>query len=779
MRRGRRIFFYLFAVSWWVSGADGPVSEAKIERRDFVKHLVFSGDLEAAESITINAPNVTSTFMFTISHLAEEGSRVQPGDLVVEFDTSELDNKRLDLEKKLEEARIKIAQKEAEIETRRQDLLLNHATAEKTLKVAELYIGMDPQLVTRADAEKREFEHSKAKLELDKVQERLETLEKSAEAELEVVRLEYKQADLELSRLLSELERMIVRAPIPGLVIYSDSWQQNRKVQKGDTVYRGQPVILLPNMDQVRVVAQVYDSDFPSLREGMRGEVIPDAAPGRAFEGRLLQLPKAASPKTFQSQLKMFRVQVLLLEKDLAVMKPGMTARVRVPVVEKGSWVVPRAAIHLNSRGETYLKLKENPPAQLLTTVVDANDRYVRIVPRQEGAFKEGQPILLNLSAASKEGKDRIEWIPIKREDLTFTVPGNGAIAAAKSVEIRPPANIENFRSFKIVRMVDEGATVKEGDFLVEFDRSEVQRRLREAQANHQKAQQEFQKTQSSLELNVKDAELQLEEARVQREKAENKLVQAREFEGFLKLKEAEYEAILARKRVEMLEKKLASIRKSTGLQLQMLKDTESFYQRRVKNNQGALETMVVHSPAAGIVIYQANWNNEKKQVGSTAHFQDMLLAIPDLNSLKIDGQVSEVDAWKVRKGQRVSITFDAIPEKTFQGRISETSTIFKQASYDRPVKVFEIKIKLENIDPVRMRPGMVARLQIIVDSFDNVVAVPLSVIHVENGNSYVWLKAGDRTTKRPVKVGKNNGLVGIIESGLREGDSVAGRPLS
>lgn len=777
MRCGRKAFFFLLAVSWWVSAADAPLSEAKIERRDFVKHLVFSGDLEAAESITINAPAISSTWIFTISHLAPEGSWVQPGDVLVEFDTSELQNKRLDLEKKLEDARIKIAQKEAEIEGRRQDLLINEASAEKTLKVAELYVGLDPQLVTRADSEKREFEHSKAKLELEKVKERLATLEKSAKAELEVVRLEYEQANLELSRLLSELERMIVRAPIPGLVVYAESWQQNRKIQKGDSVYRRQQTILLPNMEQVRVVAHVFDSDFPLLKEGMRAEVVLDAAPGRIFEGRVLEPPKAASPKTAQSQLKIFRVPVLLLEKDLNLMKPGMTARVRVPVVEKQSWVVPRSAIRVNERGESYISLNDKTSKTVLVNVGDANDRYVRIVPRQEGAFKDGQSVLLKLSGSREQTKDQIEWIPIKRENLTVTVPGTGTIAAAKSVEIRPPTEIEDFRSFKIMRMVEEGVTVKEGDFLVEFDRVEVHKRLRDAQSNYQKAQQEYQKTQASLELNVKDAELQLEEAKVQREKAENKLIQAREFEGILKLKEAEYDAILARRRAEMLEKKLESIKKSTELQLKMLKDTQSFYDRRVKNNQKALEAMVVKAPAGGIVIYQPSWNNEKKQVGSTVYFQETILTIPDLTSLLIQGQVSEVDAWKVRTGQKVAITFDAIPQKTFSGKIIETSTIFKQASYDRPIKVLELKIALAEIDSYRMRPGMVARLQIIADSFNNVVAVPLSVIHVENGNSYVWVKEKDQSVKRRVKVGKDNGLVAIIESGLREGESVASRP--
>jgi HlyD family secretion protein len=326
--------------------------------------------------------------------------------------------------------------------------------------------------------------------------------------------------------------------------------------------------------------------------------------------------------------------------------------------------------------------------------------------------------------------------------------------------------------------MVEEGATVKEGDFLLEFDPSELQKRLRDEEANHQKAQQEHQKTQAALELNIKDLELALENERVQKQKADNKLVQAKEFEGAVKMKEAEFEAILERKRVEMMERKLASVKKSMVLQLQLLKDAETFYQRRIESNKKALETLQVKAPISGVVIYQPNWNNEKKQVGSNVYMAETVLSIPDLTTLMVQGQVSEVDAGKVQPGQAVNVALDAVPEKTFTGKIVKTSSIFRQASFDRPIKVFEIEIRLDKIDIKRMRPGMATRVQIVAQRFKGVLAIPVSAIRVENGKSFVWIKEKDKPLKREVAVGKNNGIVAIIESGLAEGNEVASRPV-
>ncbi len=767
----------LLAFLPWASAADLPPREFRVEKGAFQKDLTFSGELHAAESIIITSPNISSSWNFTITYLALEGSRVKPGDLLVEFDTTSLQTKRLELEKKREEARIKIAQKEAEIEGRRQDLLLEQAVAEKNLRVAELYAAIDPQFIPGADAEKYQFDLSKAKLDLDKVNERLANLEKSARAELEVVRLDYEQADLELRRLLSELERMSIRAPAPGLVLYAESWQNARKLQKGDTVYKGQQVIQLPNMDEVRVLAYVYDMDFGHLREGMTAEVVLDSLPGHIFPGKLAALPEVASQRTSQSQMKVFRVEVFLLEKDLAGMKPGMSARVRVPLARSISLWVPRAALQLNARGETFVVPKSNPSRAVLVNILDANEQFVAVAPRSPGDLKESDVILANGRAAQSGVEQKIEWIPLKKEDLIFTLPGSGVLTAEKAVEIRPPS-LPDYRTFKIVRMVDEGTTVKEEDFLLQFDPSEIQKRLRDEEANHQKAEQEHQKTRAALELNIKDLELTLENARVQKQKAENKLVQAREFEATLKVKEAEFEAILEQKRVEMMEKKLASVRKSMALQLQLLKDAETFYQKRIDSSKKALETLQIKAPISGVVIYQPNWNNEKKQVGSNVYMAETVLSIPDLTTLMVQGQVSEVDAGRVQPGQIVNISLDAILEQTFTGKIVKTSSIFRQASFDRPIKVFEIEVRLDRIDVKRMRPGMATRLQVVIEKFKGVLAVPVSVIRVEDGKSYVWVKEKDKPVKRQVTVGKNNGIVAIIQSGLAEGNEIASRPV-
>ncbi len=137
----------------------------------------------------------------------------------------------------------------------------------KDLKVEELYIDLDPELITREEAENHQLKYSRAKLALEKVHEQLATLKNSARSDLELVRLEHDQADLELRRTLRELEQMRVYASITGVVVYGENWE-GRKFQEGDTTFRGYAIAFLPNMKRTNVVAYVYDTDFTQLREG-------------------------------------------------------------------------------------------------------------------------------------------------------------------------------------------------------------------------------------------------------------------------------------------------------------------------------------------------------------------------------------------------------------------------------------------------------------------------------------------------------------------------------
>ena len=167
---------------------------------------------------------------------------------------------------------------------------------------------------------------------------------------MEVLELDYQRADLELKQLLQSMDRLTVRAPTSGLAVRARHDREERRLQAGDAVWGGRPVIMLPNLDHLEVAAVVYDSELGLLQEGMHTEVILDAYPSRRFRGRVLRVSEAAKARSWRSRLKVFEARVSLLETDLDIMKPGMTARVRIPVPVGERLTAPREALPPGAR---------------------------------------------------------------------------------------------------------------------------------------------------------------------------------------------------------------------------------------------------------------------------------------------------------------------------------------------------------------------------------------------------------------------------------------------
>ena len=749
-----------------------PENQAMIQRQDLISELQFTGELVAEESVTIHAPR-TRIWALTISYLVPDGSPVKEGDILVRFDTSRLEMDRLDSEKSLEEARVRIAQKEAELEIRRQDLLLQLAQAEKNLKVAELYAGIDPGLIPRQDYEKYRFDLEKSRLDVKKGEERLSNLEKTIAAEMGIVRLDYEKEELDLQKIQREINVMTIRAPQAGHVLRAMSWETGRKFQVGDSVHEGQLVLSIPYLDTLQVRALIHDADALQLRAGMSAEIYLDSAPQRSFSARIRSLADVAKALHRRARIKQFKLTSDLLEKDLSLMKPGMTARLRVPILRKNVLTIERTAIRLDNRGEAYLARAGTPAENVPVTVTAANDHLVAI----EGEIKEGDRFLF--PAGNNPGRigTENEWLDVKLQDLTFSVGGSGVVEARQAVDIGPPA-LPRVWQYKIMRLAEEGTQVEPGDFLVQFDPTEIADRLRKETADEQKVRQELEKVRSSKELQLKDFELELEEAKAALERSKNKLISVRGFESSLNIQEAEYDAEMAEKRLTFLNRKLDLVRENSKRELDLLENKLRFHQQRVAAHQAALEALTVTAPIPGEVIYKANWNNEKRQVGSTVHMMETFISLPDLTTLMIRGQVAEVDAGKIKHRQKVTISFDGIPERTYNGQITHIADIFHQTSYDRPVKVLEISVEIDELDTKRMRPGMAVRLQVEIDAFQDVLAVPLSAIQVNQATSFVWVMENGTPQKRKVTVGRNNGIVAIIDSGLEEGDRISSRPL-
>jgi HlyD family secretion protein len=370
------------------------------------------------------------------------------------------------------------------------------------------------------------------------------------------------------------------------------------------------------------------------------------------------------------------------------------------------------------------------------------------------------------------------DLITAQRVNFPLIVSATGTLEATRSVSITPP-QVRNQRRFKLTRMVDEGTVVSEGDFLMEFDTSDIARSLRDETANFQRVQEDRQKKRSDSDIQLKNLKLSLEQAKSDLQKLEVKMASQVDLVSGIEIEQTRIQRDAAKKNVQFLEQKLKYQNESSQYDLQISRSNEQHYRDRMDNLMDAMDSYTVRAPVSGVVIYKRDWNNEAKTIGSNIFGMDSVMEIPDLSSLRARIMVDEIDSGKVKVGQDVNISVDSVQGKTFSGKVISIGTILKQATFDRPQKVCDTYVELDGADTKQLRPGMNLKAQIQVGNYSNVVVIPLSSIQERDGRSFVqvWNEPSKTFEWREIQLTTNDGLTAVVESGLNANEKIRVKP--
>jgi macrolide-specific efflux system membrane fusion protein len=183
---------------------------------------------------------------------------------------------------------------------------------------------------------------------------------------------------------------------------------------------------------------------------------------------------------------------------------------------------------------------------------------------------------------------------------------------------------------------------------------------------------------------------------------------------------------------------------------------------------QNIMNTVII-APSDGTVV---SVNLKKSSVLSAQTYSSTTaIQLVDTNSIRFEGLVDEIDIMKVQKGQKASITVDAIPNKVLTGTVKFISPFGTQSGN---VIKYAVTVELDPTD-VELRGGLSATADIDVYSAKNVLLVPVSVI-VETHQGPVVAVINPATGQpeyKPVTLGQQNFQYAEVLSGLKEGDKV------
>jgi len=343
----------------------------------------------------------------------------------------------------------------------------------------------------------------------------------------------------------------------------------------------------------------------------------------------------------------------------------------------------------------------------------------------------------------------------VSRGDFVVSLSENGRLAAKRSVTISAP-RIRG--ALQIVKLAEEGTIVNEGDFLIQFDPTEQETKLRDAESELRIARANLEKAKAQYEMDVRQLDLDLKKA--ERSYSE-KLSEAP-----IIRKEAELELEIAKLNFDSRKRSLEADIEKMRVELQKARDKKEQAERDLKK-------MTMTAPIPGLVVYMEVWKGgsmAKVQEGDSPWPGMGLIELPDLSSLIVETSVSEVDVSKVDSGQQVEIRLDAVPGPVYGGTITSISTLAQRKSRGSQINVFEIEVTIDTTDE-RLKPGMSAKADIIVDTYENVLSVPLEAVFERDDTTVVYTEGGKTI---PVSLGARNDFGVIITSGLEEGMDIA-----
>jgi Cu(I)/Ag(I) efflux system membrane fusion protein len=159
----------------------------------------------------------------------------------------------------------------------------------------------------------------------------------------------------------------------------------------------------------------------------------------------------------------------------------------------------------------------------------------------------------------------------------------------------------------------------------------------------------------------------------------------------------------------------------------------------------------------------------EKKAVAGMRFMPgEMLYQIADVSAVWVLADVFERDIAQVKLGQKVRLTINAYPEKSFSGTIAYIYPTLKAETRTVPVR-----IELGNPGGL-LKPAMYASVELAVGARDKVLTVPVSAV-IDSGTRQIVLlqKAAGRFEPREVKLGARSDEYVEVREGVAEGDAV------
>ncbi|HEX5756749.1 MAG TPA: efflux RND transporter periplasmic adaptor subunit [Arenimonas sp.] len=362
----------------------------------------------------------------------------------------------------------------------------------------------------------------------------------------------------------------------------------------------------------------------------------------------------------------------------------------------------------------------------------------------------------IGMSRGRGDAGTTVEVTSVKRAEIVQKVNGTGKIQP--NIEINISADV----SAKITRLdVKEGDRVEKGQLLVELDG------------------EKYLASVQSQEANVRSARANARLASENRDQAQRVLKRAEEMRTRKLISQSELDAAKTAFQVESSrhQSALDQVEQSIGF---------------LKQAQDDLSKTSIYAPISGTI---SDLNKEVGEIAIGSQFQeDVIMVVAQLGAMEALINVDENDINAIAIGQPAEISVDAVLGEKITGSVSEIASSATPVQPGATVQKTEFEVKVAITSDTRnLRPGMTASADIVTQTRDDALSVPIQSVTVRTADQLkvgedkdTEFKAGDdgfvevvfvvtngKARARPVKAGIQSDELIEITDGLKEGEQV------
>jgi len=323
-----------------------------------------------------------SDFSLVLLEVAKPGSHVKKGDIVAEFDRQYQLNR-------LDDYKATVAQLDANVKKLKADLataeeahrqLVNSSKANWDKAVLDLKTA---EVRSAIEAEKLQLAVRETEAQYKQVAAEAKLVEGSQRAQLRASEIERDQAKIELDRATTNVNRMIVRAPMDGIVVMQSIWRGGDfgQVQQGDQIWPGMTFMQIVDPSSMVIMGNVNQVDAESVRLGSKATARLDAYPGSQFSARVVGVGAMTKPGSWRPNfMREIAIRLKLEQIDPRVI-PDLSASTDILLAsEKQATLAPLDAVFFEGPAKPFVFLQTSSGWQRREIELGLRNHVVAVV---------------------------------------------------------------------------------------------------------------------------------------------------------------------------------------------------------------------------------------------------------------------------------------------------------------------------------------------------------------------------------------------------------------